>query len=182
MNPFDVFQMDNSLRLHFTQKKFDFFTYGTNIKQNSLDRFEKIPDNVKYIYVNVSRMREPKTFLIGNYIYNKVKHIRSFNDDGYLKYRGCNTNGNYMLSEDIKLFKDDFKENFKGSQPHLLKLYFTEQIGLYTLSVMERILNWTSTIEDNIITNGIISEVKKSYKFFKIDDTEAKKIIINRYK
>lgn len=182
MNSFEVFQLDNALRLHFTQEKFDFFTYGTNIKQNSLERFEKISDNAKYVYTNVSRMREPKTFLIGNYIYNKIKHIRSFDEVAYLKYRSNNTNGNYMLSEDIKLFKDDFKENFKGAQPHILKLYFTEQIGLYTLSVMERILNWTLKIEDNIITNGTISEVKKSYKFFKIDDTEAKKIIINRYK
>ena len=185
MNPYEVYRLNNALRLHFTQDKYDFFKNGTYNRSCAPEYFERMSDAEKHIFNEVSQMREPKTYLIGNYIFNKTKHIRSFNSDHYLKYRECNTNGKYILEQDLKHFRTPFGNNFKVEDeefPYIINIHMREKITLFTLCVMEKLTDWSSKTPVNILTQNTLRDVRKSLKFFKINEKSYKEIIIKHYK
>lgn len=186
MNPYEVYRLSNALRLHFTQAKYDFFKQGTHNRSSAPEYYDKLSIVDKNLYERISQMREPKTYLVGNYIFNESKFVRSFTEDGYLKYRAFNVNGRYNLQQDLKHFKPKFNDNITTNSteefPFIINLYMRGKISLYTLCTIEKLTKWTDRVPPNILTESTIYQVKKSCNFFKIDETLSKETILKHYK
>lgn len=186
MNPYEVYRLDTALRLHFTQDKYDFFKNGTHNRASAPKYFERMTEGEQYVFKRISEMKEPKTYLLGNYIFNKKKYIRSFDEDCYLKFRSCITNGPYILQQDLLYFKKPFGDNFtveKDSElPYIIGTYMRGKITFFTLCVMEKLTGWTAKSPVNILTQEVLRNTQKSFRFFKIPEKQCKQIILDSYK
>lgn len=180
MNSFEVYKLYTALRLHFTSKKYDFFEYEGAINRSPAS-FDKLKEHEKRLFLEVSRMREPKTYLVGNFLFNPSNYIRDFSDKYYIDYRKFVVNGEYIFKEELGKLKKPLSTNFSidGSSeiPYILVLMMEENISLYTACVFERLINWTNKVENEFV-DDITSKVKKSHKFFKMNLESLKKIIV----
>lgn len=180
MNTYEVMLHYYSLRLHFTGK-FDYFKYG------AVERVvpKVVKPNERGMFEYVSSLAEPKTFLVGNFIFNDVKYISAFDHDSYMTYRSYLTNGAYYFSEDIKKLKKPFGENFRvdGADqiPYIVKLLMKKEVSIYTACALHKLLHWADKV-DNDFVSSTIQTVIRSYRFFKVNDSQLKSIILNHYK
>ena len=184
MNSYEVYKAYLALKLHFTDKKYDFFKYKGGINA-SVTSFNKKPDNIKRAFETVSRMREPKTYLVGNFICGSETFIRNFNEDNYLKYRKFLTNGNYIFKQEIGSLKVPYKQNFgvdsKETIPYIIHLVSSGSISIYTASILDRCFGWTDKV-DNPLLDNLVMHINKSSRFFKFDSNKFKKILIDNTK
>lgn len=181
MNAYEVYKLDQALRLHFTTKNYDFFKYGGKTRVNET-HFNRMSDGQLYTYQNIASMKEPKSYLVGNYIFNREKFIRSFNNDAYLRYRKYNISGIYTFKEDLGALKKPFGTNFtvenQDEIPEIIKLYMQEKISLYTLCATRKLMDWTAKLPSNMLTAETIDMITKTYRFFKIDALSCKQAVI----
>lgn len=178
MNAYEVYRIYNALRLHFTTD-YDFFKYKGAVR-TSASSFNKLPMHEMRAFEKISRLSEPKTYLVGNFLFNESNYIQFFDSKEYLKYRTYLTNGNYIFSEEIKKLKVPYGSNFNvelNSVPYILQLYLNDQISLYSICILDRIFRWSSKI-DNPIFQEYIKKINKSRQFFKYDEQSAKRQLI----
>lgn len=184
MNAYEVYRTYKALRLHFTTDKYDFFRYKGAVKA-PMHSYENLQENEKRLFSRVSSLKEPKTFLVGNFIFGNENYIRYFSDQPYLEYRKYLTSGQYFLERDIKLLKSPFSSNFivedDSHTPYILKLLNSDQITLYTACAFQKILNWTEKNKDNFLIDSTIKRINKTYQFFKVDESHLKKMVIEKY-
>jgi hypothetical protein len=166
MTGYEAFCIYNALKLHFTQKSYDFFKYNGKSKI-SVDAFEVRKD--KYHFYKLSRKfddaEEYKTFLISNFLTNSSKKswIGSFMDDQafdeFKKRKKILQSLTYRFTEDCKLlFSDDKNPNdylkTTGDYPELLVKTLQKDINLETLIILNGLLNffplWNKKINDTI--------------------------------
>lgn len=184
MNEFEAYQLNNALRLHFTSK-YDFFKYSGKTKAN-IQTYNKLSQNEKFIFANVAALKEPKLYLVGNYIFNETKFIRHFDNEHYLHYRQFITNGEYSFKNDLGKLKKPFGTNFRVENdseiPYIIQLLMREEISLFTACVTRKLMDWTQQIPTNVITSNSIEMINKSFRFFKIDTTTYKKLVLESNK
>lgn len=183
MNKFETYIYYSALRLHFTTK-YDYFKYKGRINRTPAS-FEKLKEHEKILFQNISEMREPKTYITGNFILNPSKYIRDFNKEYYLEYRKLLTNGEYTFRQDLLNLSPPFTSNFPSGKteqvPVILQKYISEDISLYTACVFESMMNWTQKIE-NLWVEDQIKLIRKSCGFFKFDINRYKQIVLERFK
>lgn len=184
MNPYEVYRTYSALRLHFTNSQYDFFKYKGECGIN-VARFNNLNDFERRQMLRVSTEKEPKTYLVGNFLFNKENYIKFFEQKPYLVYRSYLTNGEYIFSQEIGNLKEPFADNFiveNGQIPHIIYLINEGKISLFSACVLQQLVNWTDKIIDNVVLQTQAEKINKSYKFFKIDQTNVKKILLDRYK
>src|SRR5690554_6148642 len=111
MNQYEIYKLNRALKLHFTNEKYDFFEYRGRVNVSPAT-YDKLAESEKNLYRNIAQLKEPKTYLVGNYIFNQEKYIRFFNNESYLLYKKHLINGEYIFQEDIKKLISPFRDNF----------------------------------------------------------------------
>ena len=171
MNSFECYQYYCALRLHFKNNKYDFFKYDGKCGV-TIAKFNSLKEHEQRLFTKISRMREPKLYLVGNFIFNESNYIRDFNEDCYINYRKYITNGEYIFSEEIVTLKTPFRSNFavenQNGIPHIVYLASAEKIPLFTCCALQKMINWTDMVIHNPLFSDLIFKVNKSYRFFKI--------------
>lgn len=165
MTGYEAFCIYNALKLHFTQKSYDFFKYNGKSKV-SIDAFENRKD--KYYFYKLSRKfndaEEYKMFLVCNFIKNTSKSwIGNLMDeqsfDEFTKRKRILQSLTYRFSEDCKSLFDGDKNpddylKTNGDYPLLLSKTLQKDINLETLIILNGILNffpmWNRKINDTI--------------------------------
>lgn len=179
MNAYETYLQYTALRLHFTSK-YDYFKYKGAVKR-TVSNFETINPNERRLFENIAALKEPKTYLVGNFIFGESNYIRDFNNDNYLKYRKFLTNGDYYLKEDLGKMKKPLKDNFQledeNDIPYISQLLMSDDITLYTGGVFNALIDWTSKVKNPLIKDQT-GYINKTYKFFRIDLNKSKKIIL----
>lgn len=185
MKPIEVYEYYQSLNLHFKKDKYDHFKYKGAIR-NPESAYNKFNDFMKYQFKKVADMREPRIFIAGNFIFGDETFIGNFKEDPYLEFRRCLVNGEYLLKEDLDKIKKPFSTNFyvdtQNQIPYILRALISGQISMFTACVFQRLGNWTQKFNDNFIVAPYVFKINKSYRFFKIDETKFKKLIIENNK
>lgn len=181
MSPYQVYRSYLALKLHFSNSKFDFFK-SNGITRASKESYSKCKEHEIRTFEKIAAMREPKTFLVGNFIFGSNNYIREFTDKPYIEYRKYLVNGDYIFGEEIKQLRLPYKLNFdienSGNIPYILYLYNDKRISLYTCVIFNRLLDWCNKIENPLIQSQI-DLINKSSGFFKYDENHVKKMLIS---
>ena len=179
MNGYDAYKTYQAVRLHFTNEKFDYFTYNGKSK-TSPESFNNRRD--KYTYHKVARMfreeelpyffavnflkREGKAWIAGMLQEESIEIFKS-----WIRWQEART---YHLKNDLeKLEEKDFKELIvcKENQfPELLNLVFQNEINYDTLVILDYYISltdsWNNKIGDDFIWTEFYKKFKKYKPFF----------------
>ena len=177
MTGYEAFAYYNSLKLHFSSDKYDFFKYQGKSKI-SVESFEKRKD--KYYFYKLSRKYDSVDdyieFLVSNFLVkdklwagdltqesaetthnNRMKIIQSLT---YSFKNDCN-----ILRDSVEYPVELIKTN--GDHPLLLKKVFRNEINLETLCIMDIIMGFTTMWNDKITDSILWPKFYKKFNKYK---------------
>jgi hypothetical protein len=188
MNGYELYSLYQSLKLHFTTDKYNYFQYDGKTK-TSIDAFQKRRD--KFLFHRLARKYtedEILLFLVSNFIErdnNWTKFL--LEDEAEQTYRDWKHRIDLMektYEEDLHKICPDKKEFNKlfevqnGQLPKLLVFFLQKEITLETIVILNTILNflpiWDKKIEDDIFYPKISRKVRKYAPFLKTNLTKYK--------
>lgn len=163
MTGYECYSIYNSLKLHFTSEKYDYFKY-LGKSRVSIDTFEKRKD--KYFFHKLSRRYnkdELINFLVANFMKNHNVWIGSLLEDSadvlYKEQMGVQQSLGYI-------FRDECSKTFSmcenpndilrtdGQYPQLLSNTLQGEIHVETLVILNDLLGffsmWNQKIQDSI--------------------------------
>ena len=108
MDAYECYKLYLAVKRHF-DSSYDCFKYNGKVKVTP-EAFRKRKDVRQF--VKLSNARDPRNFIIGNYLYNNSNWPGSWNIGCQNQYEKYQSNGIYHFTQDIKLLKDDFSSNF----------------------------------------------------------------------
>ncbi len=193
---FEVYQVFQAIRLHFTSDSYDYFKYSGKTRVSE-ENFETRKD--KYIYYKLGRNYDANTlpyFFAVNYaLRDKKLWIRDFLQEEavttyetWIKWQQARS---YNFTSDLSRLNDlNFSELIKskdGQFPDLLNMVFQKELSYDTLIILDHYIHlmdvWSKKIVDDFIWSGFHTKAKKYIPFFlhyaPLDDTQYKKLIVN---
>ena len=190
VSPFETYQHYLSLKNHFTNPKYDFFKYGAKTRA-SISSFNKRKD--KYWFEKTSRKYDDKevvNFLVSNFVAADnpqnlwIGEIINSGERTYTDWMRRQQSLTYLFKEqsnelllEIKL--DDALNCSKGHPP-VLKKFLSGQLSLETLTIYEKIFNFSKDFDKKLLDpvwETVSLKIKKYNPFLNIDVFQFKKIL-----
>ena len=192
MNSYEAYTLYLAIKLHFTSSNYDFYkhnakvnaTFNTFLKRNDRFFFHKL--TTKY---NKEEMLE---YFVCNFFHNSKTWIgnlvRADGETNYTKWKKYNQAFTYNFRNDCLLLRniidgdrisfDDMFRVSNGQHPRLLRLLLSEQIGVQTFIILDKILsfvkNWDKEIAETIIWPEKSFKVAKLKPFVNFNLTKCK--------
>lgn len=142
-----------TLKLHFTNDKFNFF--NCNVKHYS----KKMPDNAGLLFSKVKKQYKSLNEFIGvcvaNIIYNipHIPYVTQFDDEVYINWKKKIQALPYRFEKDMRfLFNNDFNNLFeiKGGECKIVKYAMQNKINIETFIILNELLQFIPKCESNI--------------------------------
>lgn len=195
MNSYEAYTLYLAIKLHFTSSNYDFYkhnakvnaTFNTFLKRNDRFFFHKL--TTKY---NKEEMLE---YFVCNFFHNSKTWIgnlvRADGETNYTKWKKYNQALTYNFRNDCLLVRniidadrisfDDMFRVSNGQHPRLLRLLLSEQIGVQTFIILDKILsfvkNWDKEITETIIWPEKSFKITKLKPFVNFNITKCKFIM-----
>jgi len=182
---FEVYKTYLALSRHFTST-YDFIKYNGQVKvsKSALDK-----RNDKKIFSRIAHYRDPKNFLIGNFLYNPSTWIGDFNEDFRLRFEYSMSNGYKLFQEQcLPALLPNFNTNFivdnSHSIPYTLRLLSDGKISLHDVCAFETLLacdaRW-KTKPQYMIFGQKSNFIVKAAPFFDIDIDKYKTALVQYF-
>ena len=150
MTPFEVYTKYIALKNHFSQPKYDYFTYGGKVRAKE-SSFEIRRD--KYFFYKLSKHKDVENFLLANILEGGkdfwVGELReSAPEDIYRKWKKRQESLTYTFKDDLSKMDDDFDKNFKVEKfghPLLLRLYLRDDVCIETMCILDMLVNYSDS-------------------------------------
>jgi len=179
VNSFEAFKTYRSLKLHFTNDKYDFFKYHGKTR-TTVQQFEKSRD--KMWYGKVAKNTSPVDLIVSNFAYRDVNWVGELFDqegsDSFTEMQKRHQSITYLFKNDLDKI-DDLISACKvtnGQTPLLLTLFRRGTIMLETLCILDDLLKvcdyWDQKIGDTILWPTIRRKIKKYAPFIDYDSSK----------
>jgi len=195
MNSYEAYTLYLAIKLHFTSDSYDFYkhnakvnsTFNTFLKRNDRFFFHKL--TTKY------SKEEMLDYFVCNFFHNSKTWIgnlvRADGETNYTKWKKFNQAFTYNFRNDCLLVRniidgdsisfDDVFRVSNGQHPRLLRLLLSEQIGVQTFIILDKILsfckNWDKEITETIIWPEKSFKITKLKPFVNFNITKCKFIM-----
>jgi hypothetical protein len=195
MNSYEAYTLYLAIKLHFTSDSYDFYkhnakvnsTFNTFLKRNDRFFFHKL--TTKY------SKEEMLDYFVCNFFHNSKTWIgnlvRADGETNYTKWKKFNQAFTYNFRNDCLLVRniidgdrisfDDVFRVSNGQHPRLLRLLLSEQIGVQTFIILDKILsfckNWDKEIAETIIWPEKSFKITKLKPFVNFNITKCKFIM-----
>ena len=190
VTPFETYQTYLSMKNHFTNHKYDFFTYGGKSRA-TMTSFNKRKD--KYWFEKTSRKysdQEITDFLLANFVTADtpqnlwIGEIINSGEKTYADWMKRQQSLTYLFKEQSTelLSEKKLEEVFNCSKGHpiVLKKYLGGEISLETLTILEKIFsfvkNFDKTLQDPV-WESVSLKIRKYLPFLNINVFNYKKIL-----
>ena len=185
--PYDVYVLYLSLRNHFTNLDYDFFTYNGKVKA-SKESFNKRKD--RYFFERLSRKKQQKElidFFVSNFVDitdpNKlwVGELKQSGEERYLNWKRRIQSLSYIVSQDLKKLTEESHLyeiiiSKTSNHPKAIKYYLSGRICLETLVILDELTEFINkqnlTIGIDPVLDSVLIKIKK-YKPFLDYDKES---------
>lgn len=190
MSPYEVFVRYSALKLHFTNQKYNYFTYNKKTK-TSIDSFNKRSD--KYWFEKLSRQKsesEIEEFFVANFIKSDnpkslwVGEIIRNGDGVYFEWKKTKQSLKYIFTQESEnLFsKHSLQEVFKISSGHppIIKEFLRDNISIETLTIYNIIFKFKKKFDLNFkdpVWETLSFKIDKYIGFLNINVTDYKIIL-----
>ncbi|MCJ7713456.1 hypothetical protein MUO66_03235 [Candidatus Bathyarchaeota archaeon] len=190
MEPFESYQKYLALKNHFTNKKYNYFTYNGKVKANlqsfykRKDRFwfEKLSRNktdeeiLNFFVANFASCDDPQSLWIGQIIKE--------GEENYTNWMRKTQSLSYIFKEEIGIFNSkNFDEMFSiqgNKHPLIIKNYLQKKISLETLIILNNILEYTKEFDKKLqdpVWEFISMRIQKYTPFIHIDVNKFKQLL-----
>lgn len=183
LTPYQVYQKYVSLKLHFTNEKYDYTVFNGKARTN-ITSFETRKD--RFYFEKLAKKKDIETFLIANLQKDPHLWIGDIVDRGeqnYMDWMKKQQSLKYLFQKDLDVLNPDLKENFKvkNTYPILLDLFLKGKINKESIIVFDKVTgcfeHWKKTVKDDVLLPEIIHNLKKTGCFISIDVVTYKKLI-----
>lgn len=190
LEPFESYQKYLAIKNHFTNKKYNYFTYNGKVKANlqsfykRKDRFwfEKLSRNktdeeiLNFFVANFASCDDPQSLWIGQIIKE--------GEDNYKNWMRKTQSLFYIFKEEIGIFNSkNFDEMFSiqgNKHPLIIKNYLQKKISLETLIILNNILEYTKEFDKKLqdpVWEFVSMRIKKYTPFIHIDVNKFKQLL-----
>ena len=193
VTPFETYQTYLSMKNHFTNRKYDFFTYGGKSRA-TMTSFNKRKD--KYWFEKTSRKysdQEITDFLLANFVTADtpqnlwIGEIINSGEKTYADWMKRQQSLTYLFKEQSTelLSEKKLEEVFNCSKGHpiVLKKYLGGEISLETLTIMEKIFSFVKNFDTKLqdpVWESVSLKIKKYIPFLNINMLEYRKHLIEQ--
>jgi hypothetical protein len=192
MNGFEVYKIYLSLKLHFSKDNYNFFLFNGKSRA-SLASFEKRND--KYFFKKLALKYDANTiieFFVSHFIHDDkfwIGNISLQNSKIYSEWKNKIQSLSFKFSnevEELVNLEPNFDKIFEtnGGHPLLLKQYFSGQLSLESLVILNKVLNFVPVfdkqIKDPVVWPDLKRKVVKYEPFLSIDTPKYKKILYDK--
>ena len=190
VTPFETYQTYLSMKNHFTNRKYDFFTYGGKSRA-TMTSFNKRKD--KYWFEKTSRKysdQEITDFLLANFVTADtpqnlwIGEIINSGEKTYADWMKRQQSLTYLFKEQStellseKKLEDVF--NCSKGHPIVLKKYLGGEISLETLTILEKIFSFVKNFDTKLqdpVWESVSLKIRKYLPFLNINVFNYKKIL-----
>ena len=190
VTPFEPYQTYLSMKNHFTNRKYDFFTYGGKSRA-TMTSFNKRKD--KYWFEKTSRKysdQEITDFLLANFVTADtpqnlwIGEIINSGEKTYADWMKRQQSLTYLFKEQStellseKKLEDVF--NCSKGHPIVLKKYLGGEISLETLTILEKIFSFVKNFDTKLqdpVWESVSLKIRKYLPFLNINVFNYKKIL-----
>ena len=190
VTPFETYQTYLSMKNHFTNRKYDFFTYGGKSRA-TMTSFNKRKD--KYWFEKTSRKysdQEITDFLLANFVTADtpqnlwIGEIINSGEKTYADWLKRQQSLTYLFKEQSRelLSEKKLEEIFNCSKGHplILKKYLGGSINLETFAIFEKIFSFGKNFDDKLkdpVWESVSLTLKKYLPFLNINVFQYKKFL-----
>ena len=190
VTPFETYQTYLSMKNHFTNRKYDFFTYGGKSRA-TMTSFNKRKD--KYWFEKTSRKysdQEITDFLLANFVTADtpqnlwIGEIINSGEKTYADWMKRQQSLTYLFKEQSTelLSEKKLEEVFNCSKGHpiVLKKYLGGEISLETLTILEKIFSFVKNFDTKLqdpVWESVSLKIRKYLPFLNINIFNYKKIL-----
>lgn len=190
MTPYEVYTRYIALKNHFTQKNYDYFTYGGKVRAKQ-STFEMRKD--KYFFYKLSKHKDVENYLLANLLDGGkdfwVGAMRdSAPEDIYRAWKKRQESLTYTFKNDLTKLNDDFDKNFTVEQyghPHLLRLYLRGEVCIETMCILDMLVNysaqWNKSLEKDLIWSDKYTIIRKYKPFLSIKLDKMKALTLEYF-
>jgi hypothetical protein len=192
---FDVFKIWLAVKLHFTTKTYDYFTYGGKVNCK-LETFTKRND--RYFFHKLSKKysaEEALDFFVANFIHSDKAWIGNLakqdGTDNYLYHRKYKDSFSYNFRSECRIIGDSLVRNNitfddlflvdRGQHPPFFKLLSSKKVSYQTFVVFEQMLGfvkrWDKEIKEMVVWPIHSKRIKKYIPFVSYNRTQMKLIV-----
>ena len=189
MNAYECYQTYLGLKLHFTNKDYDYHKYHGKVNA-SVDSFRTRND--RFFFEKLAKHIDPFSFLLSNIIANPSAYVRDLAYDEeakhiYTKWLKTKESLSYIFTQELSQLDQDLKSYFiadPNNHPKIIKLYLSNKISLETLCILVDIINclpyWNKRLKGDIIYDDVGMLIQKYTAFLQYDKEKFKEIIRNK--
>ena len=190
VTPFETYQTYLSMKNHFTNRKYDFFTYGGKSRA-TMTSFNKRKD--KYWFEKTSRKysdEEITDFLLANFVTTDtpqnlwIGEIINSGEKTYADWMKRQQSLTYLFKEQSTelLSQEKLEDVFNCSKGHpiVLKKYLGGEISLETLTILEKIFSFVKNFDTKLqdpVWESVSLKIRKYLPFLNINVFNYKKIL-----
>ena len=190
VTPFETYQTYLSMKNHFTNRKYDFFTYGGKSRA-TMTSFNKRKD--KYWFEKTSRKysdQEITDFLLANFVTTDtpqnlwIGEIINSGEKTYADWMKRQQSLTYLFKEQSTelLSEEKLEDVFNCSKGHpiVLKKYLGGEISLETLTILEKIFSFVKNFDTKLqdpVWESVSLKIRKYLPFLNINVFNYKKIL-----
>lgn len=184
MNSFEAFKTYRALKLHFTNKKYDYFLYQGKSKA-TIQQFEKSRD--KLWFGKLAKHHSPVDLIVANFAYRDVNWVGDlFDETGknqHLELQRRQQSLTYLFQQDLANIESlvDVSRVSNNQTPKLLTMYRRGGIMLESICILDDIIKvvdyWDQKIEDTVLWPQIRMKIKKLQPFIDYDRDKFKALV-----
>ena len=190
VTPFETYQTYLSMKNHFTNRKYDFFTYGGKSRA-TMTSFNKRKD--KYWFEKTARKysdQEITDVLLANFVTADtpqnlwIGEIINSGEKTYADWMKRQQSLTYLFKEQSTelLSEKKLEEVFNCSKGHpiVLKKYLGGEISLETLTILEKIFSFVKNFDTKLqdpVWESVSLKIRKYLPFLNINVFNYKKIL-----
>ena len=165
MTDYEAYQNYLAMKLHFGGN-YDFHKYNGKVSA-TLESFEKRKDKYKFVRLS-KKLSDPQIldFYLANFIRGK-EWIGDFDQKNWVAHKKIVQSLQYFYENDLEKLlttSDNFDILFKckdGNHPKLIKAYLGKKITLETLVILEKVLQYRKSFDEDIKEKFIWPKVSK---------------------
>lgn len=185
MNPFQTYSTFLALKSHFSNKKYNYFTYNGKVRA-SLQSFYKRKD--RFYFEKMSRQKSDQeivNFFVANFINSDdpgslwIGEIIRDGEENYKNWQRRTQSMSYLFKQEVSIFDaSNFDSMFAlegNKHPRLIKEYLQKKLSLETLVILNEILGYKKRFDTRLLDpvwEMISLKIEKYTPFLRVDKSK----------
>lgn len=190
MNPFQTYSTFLALKNHFSNKKYNYFTYNGKVRA-TLQSFYKRKD--RFYFEKMSRQKSDEeiiNFFVANFIaYDDpgslwIGEIIKEGEENYKNWQRRTQSMSYLFKQEASIFDaKNFDSMFAlegNKHPRIIKEYLQKNISLETLVILNTILGFKKRFDARLLDpvwEMISLKIDKYTPFLRIDKSKYTEVL-----